>query len=100
MRTSIIVADDQPIVRAGIVMLLRAQDDLEVVGEAADGREAVDGARSLRPDVVVMDVRMPEVDGITATRLLTEDRNDTDHLTRVLILTTFDEDEAIYGALV
>lgn len=100
MTVSIVVADDQPLVRAGIAMLLRAEPDFEVVAEASDGREAVDVARSLSPDVVVMDVRMPVVDGVTATRLLAEDRNDSDHLTRVLILTTFDEDETLYGALV
>jgi len=100
MTIPIIVADDQAIVRAGIVMLLRAQENFEVVGEASDGRQAVDAARSLRPDVVVMDVRMPGMDGITATRLLAEDRNDTDHLTRVLMLTTFKDDDAVYGALI
>jgi DNA-binding NarL/FixJ family response regulator len=96
---SIVVAEDQRLVRAGIVMLLGAEDDLEVVGEAADGREAVDLARSRDADLVLMDVRMPGMDGVAATRLLTADHADPDKVVRVLMLTTFDDDDAVYGAL-
>jgi DNA-binding NarL/FixJ family response regulator len=90
-----LVADDQSLVRAGFRMILRAEPDLEVVGEAADGREAVDLAQSLRPDVVLMDIRMPGLDGIEATRRVTA----LDPPPRVLVLTTFDLDEYVYESL-
>ncbi|MFC7328568.1 response regulator [Marinactinospora rubrisoli] len=89
----VIVAEDQWAVRSGLVMILDASPDIEVVAEAADGDEAVAAARRLRPDVVLMDVRMPRKDGISATRELTADGVD------VLILTTFDLDEYVFGAL-
>jgi len=91
------VVDDQALVRAGFSFLVDASDDLEVVGEAADGREAVALARSTHPDVVMMDIRMPHLDGIAATRQILDDP-DAGH-TRVLILTTFDLDDYVYGAL-
>ena len=100
MTISVIVADDDSVVRAGIVMLLRAHSDIDVVGEAADGSSALELASSRHCDVVLMDVRMPGVDGVTATRRLTEDPPaEPDHLTKVLILTTFDDDDVLYGAL-
>lgn len=99
MSIRIIVADDQPLVRAGIVMLLGSEPDIEVLGEATDGQEAVDLAHAHRPDLVLMDARMPNVDGITATRLITTEKTDPDHLTKVLMLTTFHDDEVVYGAL-
>ena len=89
------VADDQALVRSGFVVLLRSCDDIEVVGEAANGREAVDVVREERPDVVLMDIRMPEMDGLEATNVIVESGVET----RVLILTTFDLDEYVYGAL-
>jgi DNA-binding NarL/FixJ family response regulator len=92
----VLIADDQALVRAGFRMILEAEEDMEVVGEAADGREAIAEARRLRPDVVLMDVRMPEVDGIDATRrLLADDGSDA----KVVMLTTFDMDEYVYDAL-
>jgi DNA-binding NarL/FixJ family response regulator len=91
----VLIADDQAMVREGFAVLLTAQPDIDVVGEAADGRDAVDQAGRLRPDVVLMDVRMPVLDGITATRQIIE--NDPD--SRVVILTTFDLDEYVYDAL-
>jgi DNA-binding NarL/FixJ family response regulator len=90
-----LLADDQSLVRAGFRMILRVEPDLEVVGEAADGREAVELARSLQPDVVLMDIRMPGVDGIEATRRVTT----LDPAPRVLVLTTFDLDEYVYESL-
>jgi DNA-binding NarL/FixJ family response regulator len=96
MSLGVLVADDQALVRAGFRMILEAEKDMEVVGEAADGREAVAEARRLRPDVVLMDVRMPDVDGIEATRqLLGGDGADA----KVVMLTTFDMDEYVYDAL-
>jgi len=97
----VLLADDRTLVRAGLVMLLDAEDDLDVVGEAADGAEAIEAARQLRPDVVLMDLKMPRVDGIEATRLLTGETfvTDPDRLVRVLVLTTFGDDELVYSAL-
>jgi DNA-binding NarL/FixJ family response regulator len=95
MSLGVLIVDDQALVRAGFRMILEAEEDMEVVGEAADGREAVAEARRLRPDVVLMDVRMPDVDGIEATRRLLSDGADT----KVVMLTTFDMDEYVYDAL-
>jgi DNA-binding NarL/FixJ family response regulator len=97
----VLVADDQPLVRAGLVMLLNAEPDIEVVAEAGDGAAAVALARTHSPDIVVMDVRMPVVDGVTATRALTSDGviPDPDRLIRVLMLTTFNDDDVVYAAL-
>ena len=91
----VLIVDDQALVREGFRMILEAQSDIEVVGEAANGHEALRLARELDPDVVLMDVRMPELDGIEATRRLVRS---SDRL-RVLVLTTFDLDEYVYGAL-
>ncbi len=91
------VADDQALVRSGFAVLLRSAPDVEVVGEAANGKEAVDLARRERPDVMLMDVRMPEMDGLAATRAITADPVTAS--TRVLILTTFDLDEYVFEAL-
>jgi DNA-binding NarL/FixJ family response regulator len=90
----VLLADDQGLVRAGFRMILRAEPDIEVVAEAADGREAVARARETSPDVVLMDIRMPGVDGVEATRRIAEDGGP-----RVLVLTTFDLDEYVYEAL-
>jgi DNA-binding NarL/FixJ family response regulator len=91
----VVIADDQALVRGGFRMILEMQPDIEVVGEAGDGREALDQARLKKPDVVLMDVRMPGMDGIEATRRL---RN-SDVDSRVLMLTTFDLDEYVYEAM-
>jgi DNA-binding NarL/FixJ family response regulator len=93
--TSVVIADDQALVRGGFRLILAAEDDLEVVGEAENGREAVARVRELRPDVVLMDVRMPVLDGIAATRDIVAERI----ATRVLVLTTFDADEIVYDAM-
>ncbi|HZQ65315.1 MAG TPA: response regulator [Gaiellaceae bacterium] len=95
-RARVLIVDDQALVRTGFRMILEAETDLEVVGEAADGLEAVEQARRLEPDVVLMDVRMPEVDGIEATRRLLETHGSQ---AKVVMLTTFDMDEYVYEAL-
>jgi DNA-binding NarL/FixJ family response regulator/class 3 adenylate cyclase len=92
----VLIVDDQALVRTGFRMILEAEPDLEVVGEAADGEEALTKARSLEPDVVLMDVRMPEIDGIEATRRLLGEESAT---AKVVMLTTFDMDEYVYEAL-
>jgi DNA-binding NarL/FixJ family response regulator len=97
MSVRVLVADDQELVRTGLTMILGAQPDIEVVGEAADGREAVSLARELRPDVCLFDVRMPELDGIEATRMLAG--SDVDDPIPVVVITTFDLDEYVHGAL-
>ncbi len=93
----VVLADDQTLVRAGFRSILSGEDDIEVVGEASDGEQAVALARELRPDVVLMDIRMPGVDGLEATRSILADTRLAD--VRVVILTTFDVDDYVYGAL-
>jgi DNA-binding NarL/FixJ family response regulator len=95
MTIRVLVADDQSMVRAGFRMLLSREEDIEVVAEAANGLEAVEKAARLRPTVVLMDIRMPELDGLEATRRILA----TDNAARILILTTFDLDEYVYEAL-
>lgn len=97
MTVRVVLADDQDLVRTGVRMILEAEDDLEVVGEARDGGEAVAKSRRLRPDVVVMDIRMPAVDGVEATRQLMA--LDPPLPTRVLVLTTYDLDDHVFAAL-
>ncbi|MFG3441946.1 response regulator [Nonomuraea sp. NPDC047897] len=93
----VLLADDQTLVRAGFRSILSDEDDIEVVAEAANGEQAVARARELRPDVVLMDIRMPELDGLEATRRIVADPR-LDQV-RVIILTTFDLDDYVYGAL-
>ena len=97
MTTRVLVVDDQALLRTAFSSLIDAEEDLEVVGEAIDGRDAIDQATRLSPDVVVMDVRMPVLDGIEATRQITT--SDCEPIPRVLILTTFDLDEYVFEAL-
>jgi DNA-binding NarL/FixJ family response regulator len=97
MTVRVVVADDQEIVRTGLTIILNAQPDIEVVGEAADGQRAVELARRLRPDVCLFDIRMPVVDGIEATRRLAGP--DIENPLAVVVITTFDLDEYVYAAL-
>jgi DNA-binding NarL/FixJ family response regulator len=96
MTTKILLVDDQPLVRAGFRMILEAEENFYVVGEAADGGEAVALTRRLQPDVVLMDIQMPNLDGLEATRQITHDAKID---TRVLMLTTFERDDYIFEAL-
>ena len=98
MSIKILIADDQALVRAGFKMILDAEDDLEVIGEAVDGRQAVEMARRMQPDVILMDIRMPELDGIEATKQVIAGATE-DQPVRVLMLTTFDLNEYVYEAL-
>lgn len=93
----VLIVDDQALVRTGLAMILRSEEGIEVVGEAADGREAIAVAGTSRPDVVLMDLRMAGMDGIAATHVLAGP--DAVDPTKVLILTTFDDDELVYAAL-
>jgi DNA-binding NarL/FixJ family response regulator len=95
MTIQVILADDQPLVRAGLRRLLEQTPDIDVAGEAGTGVEAVQLTRDTGPDVVLMDIRMPGMDGIEATQLITAG----DTRARVLVLTTFDDDDYVYGAL-
>jgi DNA-binding NarL/FixJ family response regulator len=93
-RTRVLLVDDHRLVRSGFSLILSVEDDLEVVGEASDGVEAVRLTRQLRPDVVLMDVQMPVMDGIEATRRIV-----ADDLSKVVILTTFDRDDYVFAGL-
>jgi len=95
-RVRVVIADDQALVRAGFRMILDSKDDIEVVGEASDGMEAIAAYRRLRPDVILMDIRMPKLDGLEATRRILEGGGNG---CRILMLTTFDLDEYVYAAL-
>ena len=96
MTIKIVLADDQPLVRGGFRLILEAEENVEVVGEASDGEEAVAITRRLQPDLVLMDVQMPKLDGLEATRRIAQD---ADIRSRVLILTTFEQDDYVFEAL-
>jgi DNA-binding NarL/FixJ family response regulator len=97
MSVRVLLVDDQALIRAGFRMILEAEEGIEVVGECADGTQAIDSVARLKPDVVLMDIRMPEMDGIEATRRIVQ--TDGEGPVRVLMLTTFDLDEYVYDAL-
>jgi DNA-binding NarL/FixJ family response regulator len=97
MSVRVLLVDDQALIRAGFRMILEAEEDLEVVGECGDGTQAIDSVKRFSPDVVLMDIRMPEMDGIEATRRIVG--GDGDSAVKVLMLTTFDLDEYVYDAL-
>jgi DNA-binding NarL/FixJ family response regulator len=94
---SVVLADDQPLIRSALADLLRSEPDISIIGEAGDGAAAVHLTRTLRPDIVLMDIRMPKMDGIEATRAICEDHQLA--ATRVLVLTTFEQDDYIFAAL-
>ena len=98
MSVRVLIADDQALVRTGFKMILAADEEIDVVGEASDGLEAVEMAKRLRPDVILMDIRMPGLDGLEATRRLVAE-SPSDHPVRVLVLTTFDLNEYVYEAV-
>jgi len=98
MSIRVLLVDDQALIRAGFRMILDAEEDLEVVGESANGAQALDSVKRLKPHVVLMDIRMPEMDGIEATRRIVEESGSEDPV-RVLMLTTFELDEYVYDAL-
>jgi DNA-binding NarL/FixJ family response regulator len=98
MSIRVLLVDDQSLIRTGFRMILDSEEDIEVVGESADGTQAIDSAKRLKPDVVLMDIRMPEMDGIEATRRIVGSA-DEERPVRVLMLTTFDLDEYVYDAL-
>ena len=97
MTITVVIADDQPVMRTGLRMILQAHDDIEVVAEAGDGKEAVEMVRMHQPDVVLMDIQMPGTDGIEATRQLAGP--DVEDPMAVVVITTFDLDEYVHGAL-
>ena len=97
MSIRVLLVDDQALIRAGFRMILEAEEDLEVVGECGDGTQAIDSVKRFAPDVVLMDIRMPEMDGIEATRRIVGGNGET--AVKVLMLTTFDLDEYVYDAL-
>lgn len=99
MAITVALVDDQPLVRAGLRMLLEAEDDIEVVAEGADGFDAVRVADEVAPQVLLLDLRMPKMDGVEAARRITQGRDSSDELTRVLVLTTFDDEETVHNAL-
>jgi DNA-binding NarL/FixJ family response regulator len=95
----VLLVDDQALIRAGFRMILDAESDIEVVGESSNGEQAIDSVKRLKPHVVLMDIRMPELDGIEATRRILAANDERDEPVRVLMLTTFDLDEYVYDAL-
>ena len=97
MSIKILIVDDEQLLRTGFRMILEVEHDFEVIGEASNGLEAVEMAESLQPDVILMDIHMPEMDGLQATTQITNAKTTSN--SRVLILTTFDDDEYVYGAL-
>ncbi|MER6031795.1 response regulator transcription factor [Streptomyces sp. NPDC001851] len=99
MSVSVVIADDQEMVRMGFRLILEGQEDISVVGEASDGVEAVEAVHRLRPDVCLMDIRMPRLDGLEATRRLRQAERAATDGTKIVILTTFDMDEYVYGAI-